>query len=56
MKIKNWIECGVNIVWKTFVIGICIFLCWLGAQIFIFSSYSIPSDSMDPTLLPTVSW
>lgn len=51
-KIKNWIECGVNIVWKTFVIGICIFLCWLGAQIFLFSSYSIPSESMDPTLLP----
>lgn len=52
MKIKNWIECGINIVWKIFVIGICIFLCWLGAQIFLFSSYNIPSDSMQPTLQP----
>ena len=52
MKIRNWIECSLNIVWKILKIGVCLVLCWVGAQVFLFSSYSIPSDSMDPTLLP----
>lgn len=52
MKIKNWIERGIDIAWYVMVVGLCLAVCRTGMQVFLFSSYHIPSDSMSPTLLP----
>lgn len=44
--IRLIVEKGVNIVFYLFMLG----LAWIGVQIFILSSFRIPSDSMSPAL------
>ena len=43
---KRWFEIIMNIAF----VGTCLFLIWILAQVFVFASFRIPSDSMSPEL------
>ncbi len=43
---KKWINLLLNLAFG----GGCLFLLWLFAQVFVFTSFRIPSDSMSPVL------
>ena len=44
--VKKWFDVLLNLVFG----GICLFLLWILAQVFVFASFRIPSDSMSPEL------
>lgn len=48
---KSWYIQGLDLLWRFFKIGICLVILWTISEVFLFSRYKIPSESMEPTLL-----
>lgn len=48
---KSWYIKGLDLLWRFFKIGICLVILWTISEVFLFSRYKIPSESMEPTLL-----
>ncbi len=52
MKPQRIIEKGINLLWLGIKVGICLLIGRTLGQVFLLSTYCIPTDSMLPTLLP----
>lgn len=48
---KSWCMQGMDLLWRFFKAGICLVILWVIIEVFLFSRYKIPSESMEPTLL-----
>lgn len=52
MKVrKRWYVQAVDLLWRLFRLGIYLVILWIIGEVFLFSRYKIPSESMEPTLL-----
>lgn len=49
---KKWIERIIDGVWKAFLATLVVVAVWALTKVFLLASYSIPTDSMEPTLTP----
>ena len=51
-QIKKWMERIADGVWKVFLAALTVATVWIVTKVFLLASYSIPTDSMEPTLTP----
>lgn len=49
---NKWIERIIDGVWKAFLATLVVVAVWALTKVFLLASYSIPTDSMEPTLTP----